>query len=221
MIDKGDGLLRYKWNGLERDEATNRALRSAMQAGVPLIWFFGVGKGIFKPVFPVRVIGEEVEKQQFVIDYPSKQSQGEDLPRQLLRREAEVEPGQRLFQAVFRGMVMRAYRGCCAVCGLQQGQLLDAAFIVPDIDANEAASVVNGIALCKLHHAAFDSGILGIRPDLIVQIRSDVLQEQDVPMLRRVLQNMHGKRVSVPNVKIERPRVDLLERAFEKFSTSV
>lgn len=219
LIEKSDGLLRYKWNGLERDESTNRALRSAMESGAPLIWFFGVGKGAYKPIFPVCVVSEEEDKQQFVIDtdFTSFDVQGDGLPQQIPRKQANVEPRHRLFRAVFQGIVMRAYRGRCAVCGINLGQLLDAVHIVPDVDADDAASVVNGIALCKLHHAAFDSRILGIRPDLIVQIRPDVLREQDVPVLRHVLQDMHGKRVSVPNVRIERPRAEYLERAFEKF----
>lgn len=71
LIHESDGLLRYKWNGIERNEATNRALRSAMQVGVPLIWFFGVGKGVFKPIFPVYVVNEEEVNQQFLLDADS------------------------------------------------------------------------------------------------------------------------------------------------------
>ncbi|MCI0143186.1 HNH endonuclease [Arthrobacter bambusae] len=219
LIHESDGLLRYKWNGIERDEATNRALRSAMQLGVPLIWFFGVGKGVFKPVFPVFVVGEEEANRQFILDAdPSVNAAvDESAAEQFLRRYLKVETRHRLFQAVFRGTVMRAYEGRCAVCSLQHGQLLDAAHIIPDSDEDGVASVVNGMALCKIHHAAFDFGILGIRPDLVVQIQSGLMHEIDGPMLRHGLQEMHGKRVSVPSAKAERPRADLLERAFERF----
>jgi len=41
--------------------------------------------------------------------------------------------------------------------------------------------VPNGLALCKIHHAAFDMNILGIRPDHVVEIRTDVLEERDGP----------------------------------------
>ena len=37
------------------------------------------------------------------------------------------------------------------------------------------AVVPNGLAICKLHHAAFDANILGIRPDYTVDLRLDVL----------------------------------------------
>lgn len=103
------------------------------------------------------------------------------------------------------------------MCSLQHGQLLDAAHIIPDSDDAGVASVVNGMALCKIHHAAIDASILGIRPDLVVQIRSELMHEVDGPMLRYGLQEMHGKRLVVPSAKAERPRVDLLERAYERF----
>lgn len=219
LIHESDGLLRYKWNGIERDEATNRSLRSAMQFGVPLIWFFGVGKGVFKPIFPVFVVGEEEENRQFILDAaPSGNAEQEEgVAEQFLRRYLKVETRRRLFQAVFRGTVMRAYEGRCAVCSLQHGQLLDAAHIIPDSDDDGVASVVNGMALCKIHHAAFDVGILGIRPDFVVQIQSELMHEVDGPMLRHGLQEMHGSRIRVPSARAERPRADLLERAFERF----
>ena len=219
LIHANDGLLRYKWNGTERNEATNRALRSALQTGVPLIWFFGVGKGVFKPVFPVFVVGEEERDKQFILDAdPSARSaHTEGAAEEFLRRYLKVETRHRLFQAVFRGTVMRAYNGRCAVCSLQHGRLLDAAHILPDSEDDGVASVVNGMVLCKIHHAAFDVGILGIRPDLIVQIQSDLMREVDGPMLRHGLQEMHGKRITVPSARAERPRADLLERAYERF----
>lgn len=44
-----DGLLRYKWRGDNPDQAENRALRAAMENRLPLIWFFGVGPGLYEP----------------------------------------------------------------------------------------------------------------------------------------------------------------------------
>jgi hypothetical protein len=59
--------------------------------------------------------------------------------------------------------VLRAYRDCCAVCRLRHEELLDAAHILPDGHPRGEPVVRNGLALCKLHHAAFDRHILGIR----------------------------------------------------------
>jgi hypothetical protein len=39
--------------------------------------------------------------------------------------------------------------------------------------------VPNGLSLCALHYAAFDGNVLEVRPDLKVEIRLDVLEEED------------------------------------------
>jgi putative restriction endonuclease len=184
-----DGLLRYKWRGDDPAHAENRALRAAMAAELPLIWFFGIAAGVYKPIFPVFLLWEEPEQQQFVID--------PDVARGLVSRDAPVteqlrryilrETKQRLHQPVFRATVLRAYETRCAVCALRHAELLDAAHIVPDREEAGIAAVRNGLALCKIHHAAYDSFVLGIRPDLVVQIRSDLLAEIDGPMLEHGL----------------------------------
>ena len=58
--------------------------------------------------------------------------------------------------------------------------------------------VSNGLALCKLHHAAFDANIIGIRPDYIVEVKRDVLDETDGPMLLHGLQGVHHSRIWTP-----------------------
>ncbi len=79
----------------------------------------------------------------------------------------------------------------------------------------------NGLALCKLHHAAFDSRILAVTPELIVQIRQDILEEIDGPMLKHGLQGRHGRPLMVvPRARLERPDPHLLEFAYERFCDS-
>ena len=80
--------------------------------------------------------------------------------------------------------------------------------------------VTNGLALCKLHHAAFDQSILGIRPDYIVSIRADIRDETDGPMLKHGLQGLHNTRIVIPKSKRQRPAPELLERRWEQFIAS-
>jgi hypothetical protein len=77
-----DGLLRYKWRGDDPNHAENRALREAMLRELPLIWFCGVGQGIYRPVFPIYLLWEEREQQQFVLD--------PDIAQGLVDRETPV-----------------------------------------------------------------------------------------------------------------------------------
>ena len=73
---------------------------------------------------------------------------------------------RRLHQVAFRERVLRAYAERCALCRLRHQELLDAAHITPDSDAEGEPVIGNGVALCKLHHAAFDRFTFAIRPDL-------------------------------------------------------
>lgn len=78
--------------------------------------------------------------------------------------------------------------------------------------------VRNGMALCKIHHAAYDRHILGVRPDLIVEIRADLLAEIDGPMLRYGLQERHRQPLmAVPRSRAERPDPELLAVSYATF----
>ena len=126
-------------------------------------------------------------------------------------------PERRLHQEAFRWRILRAYRECCAVCRLRHAELLDAAHILPDGHPKGEPIVPNGLALCKLHHAAFDSHILGVRPDLIVNVRQDILGEADGPMLRFGLQGFHLEALHAPRARELRPSAEFLAERFGLF----
>lgn len=220
-----DGMLRYKWQGDDPDASDNRALRRAMEAGLPLIWFFGVAPGLFQPVFPVFLVDEELDKQQFVVDIdPQRALLGGDadldspLEVDALKRYGTRLARTRLHQRLFRSTVINAYGTRCAVCNLRHKVLLDAAHIIPDSHDDGVPTVVNGMAMCKIHHAAFDAKILGVRPDLVVEVRTEILGEVDGPMLKYGLQERHGQPLmSVPAKRAERPSPTLLEAAYIRF----
>ncbi len=119
-----------------------------------------------------------------------------------------------MHQQSFRQRVLRAYQMTCAVCRLRHDELLDAAHILPDGHPKGQPVIPNGLALCKLHHAAFDANILGIRPDYSIQIRSDVLRETDGPMLLHGLQGVHKQRIFLPHLVPQRPSVEFLEERY-------
>jgi putative restriction endonuclease len=217
-----DGYLRYKWMGTDSEARDNRALRAAMIHDRPLIWFFGVASGEYAAVLPVYVVGEESEQQQFVvaIDESMREQWTEafDHPVDLaLRREyATAQVRRRVHQRVFRGRVLSAYGSQCALCRLRHRPLLDAAHIREDRNGGEPI-VPNGVAMCAIHHRAFDNTLLGIRPDYTVEIRSDVLAEEDGPTLKHALQGLHLSTITLPRNRPSWPRPDLLEERFELF----
>ena len=193
-----------------------------MQRQAPLVYLFGIVEGQYLPAYPVYVVGEDAADLAFRVSVDDRQlAASTTAPADTL---AEVRRGyvtrlttQRLHQATFRQRVLRAYQQRCAICRLKHQELLDAAHILPDGHPRGEPIVPNGVALCRLHHGAFDANILGVRPDLVIEVRADILKEVGGPMLRHGLQEIAGQRLLVPRSERERPRRDLLEERYEMF----
>jgi putative restriction endonuclease len=134
-----------------------------------------------------------------------------------VRAYATREARFRLHQHQFRVNVLRAYGGRCAVCMLREAALLQAAHIIDDSDAAGSASVVNGVALCAIHHLAYDRNLMGIAPNGVVHIAHRLLEEVDGPMLRVGLQGFHERPISLPRRSNERPDPQRLEVRFARF----
>ena len=215
-----DGFLRYKWRGEDPQHADNRALRAAMVAGLPLIWFHGIASGIYLPVFPVFLAAEEPLAQQFVVSLDEESLRArKDLAvedPELLRSYAERVVMTRLHQPMFRQRVLVAYENQCALCRLRHTRLLDAAHVLPDSQGGEPI-VTNGIAMCKIHHAAYDADIFGITPTYEVSVRPDVMEEIDGPTLRYTLQAINGSTIELPGRRAARPNPELLDVRWKQF----
>jgi putative restriction endonuclease len=70
--------------------------------------------------------------------------------------------------------------------------------------------------MCAIHHRAFDANVLGIRPDHVVEIRRDILDEIDGPMLRHGLQEMAGTTITRPGRALLAPDPSRLEERYEQ-----
>lgn len=215
-----DGLQRYKYRGTDPDHPENVALRRAYEQKLPLIWFVGVAPGTYEPIYPVWIVGDDPSRLEFSLALDLGQrlvTPGEGMDEGT-RRYVERLTKQRLHQRVFRSQVLSAYDDHCAVCNLGHGKLLDAAHIIPDGQPNGQPVVTNGLTLCKIHHAAFDASILGIRPDLTLHIRQDILEEKDGPMLRHGLQEMHDQKLmKIPALRAAHPDAARLEERYAEF----
>lgn len=218
-----DGFLRYRYRGTDPGHRDNQGLRLAMGRGVPLIYLYGVTPGRYMPVWPVYIVRDHPAELSFSVavdaPYMPVMSNFKPDPNSLEARRAYITvlTQQRLHQQGFRERVLRAYREQCAICRLRHDELLDAAHILPDSHPKGEPIVPNGLALCALHHAAFDRNILGIRPDFIVEVRMDILREKDGPMLLHGLQGFQGKRILRPSSRALWPRPDFLAERYEEF----
>lgn len=217
---EGD-LFRYDYRAGSID-GDNRKLRRAYELALPIILLRKIADGTFVPIFPVYVVADNVAERHFLLAL--------DESVRFLRNPLEPTPDerrylsritkQRLHQPEFRGRILRAYETRCAVCRLRHGKLLDAAHIISDGDEGGEPVVVNGLALCKIHHAAYDADFLGISPDFVVHINADLLEERDGPMLKHGLQEMDHAPIHLPTKRAERPDPDRLARRFEIFQSA-
>ena len=219
----GSDRLSYRYRGTDPQHRDNVGLRRAMATQTPLIYFFGLVKGKYLAVWPVYVRGDDPEGLSFTVEADDAKfvSTGFSLvaePEAGVRRAyVTAVVRQRVHQRSFRERVLRAYREQCALCRLRHEELLDAAHIIPDKEPEGEPVVSNGLALCKLHHAAFDRNFLGIRPDYVVEIKPVILEEEDGPMLLHGLKGMHQSRIVLPRDPALRPDPALLSRRYERF----
>ncbi len=135
-----------------------------------------------------------------------------DLVRSYAERVAKV----RLHQPLFRQRVLLAYQNRCSICRLRHTRLLDAAHVLADAEGGQPV-VTNGIAMCKIHHAAYDADIFGIDPKYKVGVRPDVMEELDGPTLRYTLQEINGSQIELPTRQSARPNPELLEVRWRRF----
>jgi putative restriction endonuclease len=191
---------------------------------VPLVYLHGIVPGKYLAVWPVYIVGDDPSSLTFhvAVDdaaYLAKPNERAIADDRVVARRAYVTATVRvrLHQRCFREKVIAAYRSQCSLCRLRHQELLDAAHIIPDASPEGEPSVSNGIALCKLHHAAFDSFIIGVSPDYRVHVRRDVLDEHDGPILKYGLQELHGTGLILPWSTGEWPNRDALQSRFERF----
>lgn len=219
-LESDDGLLHYDYRKGDAFGGDNAKLRHAMSTGVPLILFRKEVANVYTPIAPVYVVGDDPEERTFLVALDEAfRFMGELKDLSVEQRAYAVRLAkQRLHQPAFRTRVLLAYETRCAICRLAYGSLLDAAHIVPDGEEGGVPTTPNGLALCKIHHAAYDRNMLGISPDYVVHVDRQVLAVTDGPMLRHGLQEMDGERLTLPRRTSDAPPRDLLAWRWEIFA---
>jgi putative restriction endonuclease len=220
IFDQSGALFTYAYRAGPIDQPDNRALRAAYELQTPLVYFRALAPSQYLVVAPMFVTADDPGARTVVIEpgLPIQDMQpGGLISGPEMRAYTTVETRIRLHQQRFKLEVMRAYRNRCAICALRERSLVQAAHIVPDVEPEGIAAVVNGLALCAIHHLAFDRNVLGIDPDGVVHIARRLLEETDGPMLSTGLQGFHGEAISLPRRPEDRPDPVRLELRFARF----
>lgn len=216
--DVEDGLFRYAVREGDPLGGDNRKLHSALRRRDPMVLLRRLEPGTYVPYYPVYAVGVDLVRRHFLIALdPSLRYADDAVLATIDKGYAARLTRQRLHQPVFRSQVLTAYDRRCAMCRLAHVPLLDAAHITADSEADGDAVVTNGLALCKIHHAAYDRDIIGVSPDRVVVVDADVLRGVDGPMLRHGIQALHGQGLHLPDDPRQHPDRDRLERRFAAF----
>jgi putative restriction endonuclease len=220
QIEAGEEVIDYAFQGTNPDAHDNQWMRDAMIEQVPIIYFLGVAPGRYTVHFPSYVVEWDAAELRAGVAFgtPIESVREAQAPFEAERKYAVSLVAQRLHQARFREAVLAAYGNRCAVTNLPEPRLLDAAHIIGDLDEEKGQAVVpNGIPLSKIHHAAFDSNLLGIDPNFRIHISDQLLAMDDGPMLEQGLKQRNGVLINLPTRKIDYPDRERLALRFEQF----
>jgi putative restriction endonuclease len=218
QIFEGDETIDYAFMGTNPDAADNRWLREAFENRIPIIYFLGIAPGRYQAMLPAFISGWDAATLKAHVAFGIPDQDARAPPDNAVeRRYALRAVKQRLHQASFREAVITAYNGRCALSGLPEPLLLDAAHIISDKHERLGQPVVpNGIPFSKIHHAAFDAHLIGIDPDYRLHVSERLLMQKDGPMLQ-ALKRLNGGTIHRPKRDKDRPDRDRLALRFERF----
>lgn len=222
-----DNFLIYRYRGTDPNHRDNVGLRKVLELNRPLVYFHGIEPGKYLATWPVYIIGDDQSNLTFKVAVDDALPAFGYSATSISRQIADVSDARRayltsvvkvrLHQRSFRERVLAAYNSQCAVCRLRHRELLDAAHIIPDNLPESKPTIDNGISLCKLHHAAYDSFILGVTPDFVIQVREDILLEEDGPVLQHGLKGLHKAKLVLPTSQSHWPSRKSLEWRYSRF----
>ena len=135
-----------------------------------------------------------------------------DKEPQLTTDESEyTEARRRARDTAFSELVRQAYDDTCAVCGRSRetpdgNPEVEAAHIYPKRKGG-SDDVRNGLALCKLHHWAFDTGWLGVSDDYEILVKDAPDREGYYE-----LKQLEGDRLHLPENEDAEPHPMFLEQ---------
>jgi putative restriction endonuclease len=222
-----DNFLIYRYRGTDPNHRDNVGLRKVFELKRPLVYLHGIEPGKYLATWPVYIIGDDQSNCTFKVAVDDALPAFEYAESSITRQVAEVSDARhayltstvkvRLFQRAFREKVLDAYRSQCAFCQLKHRELLDAAHIIPDNLPEGKSTIENGLSLCKLHHAAYDSFMIGVTPDYVIHVREDILEEEDGPVLQHGLKGLHKTRLILPSSRNHYPSRDALDWRYSRF----
>ena len=131
--------------------------------------------------------------------YSQQLIQDTQRPFLMLRDVASIQTEIPVRSAGFRQAVMQIYDYTCAICALNIRALsgesvTDAAHIIPfSVSYND--DIRNGMSLCKLHHWAFDAGLISVSETYQVVVSPSMTEHGPTASM---LARLHDRQIWLP-----------------------
>lgn len=224
---EGD-ILYYDGEGLGKDQkltTANKTLMESNQTGRPIFGFRQREDsdrwryiGILKVIDCNYILKEGYKTYEFKLkkqDVALPENLASELDELIeqshmekpqLTEEPTVHSANRKQRdSVFRNKIKEIYDNQCAVCGKRRFTPanypeVEASHIYPK-EKNGSDDLRNGIALCKLHHWAFDNGLLAITNDYQVLVRDEIKSNTDYEEIYMY----EGKEIQLPDPQELKP----------------
>lgn len=218
QIYAGHESVDYAFMGENPDAPNNRWLRGAWETGTPFIYFLGVAPARYQAIIPTYIAHWDARSLSASVTFGEEPSiHGQPPQDSIERRYTLRQVKQRLHQSQFREAVLTAYNQRCAISNLPEEKLLDAAHITPDSQEHLGQpEVINGLPLSKVHHAAFDTHLIGIDADYRLHVSDPLMDQSDGPTLE-ALKRSHHQILHLPNRLQDYPDKERLATRFEAF----
>ena len=136
----------------------------------------------------------------YIEAYSQQLIQDTQHPFLMQRDVASVQTETPVRSAGFRQAVMQIYDYTCAVCALNirassGASVTDAAHIIPfSVSYND--DIRNGMSLCKLHHWAFDAGLISVSETYQVVVSPSMTEHGPTTSM---LARLRDKQIWLPN----------------------
>ena len=224
QLSSASERIDYSFQGSDPNSPDNQRVREACELRLPVLYFLGISPGRYMAhLVYLEDWDPGALKVRIVFARPDRIGEIQDhldaaMPADTPERSYAVRGcWQRVHQPMFRSVLLTAYRKRCAISGLPEKRLLDAAHIVPDRDPELGQPVAaNGLLLSKIHHAAFDQHLIGITPDYQLKVSARLLEQHDGPMLA-LLKELGGRSIRLPRRPQDRPDPERLALRYEQF----
>ena len=130
------------------------------------------------------------------------------------RKTAVITLKKKLRDVSFRKRVLTAYSARCAICSIQLN-LVEVAHIVP-VQENGTEETSNGLALCTLHHRAYDNALITVWENYCIKLNESKLLQLRQSDLDGGLEDFkQGLRpmIHLPPAIPDRPHIEYIKLA--------